>query len=301
VNAEAARHGVAAGRRWIVPYGYAGIALVALAWAVSWAGPRPFRDEAFFPLWLGYIVTLDAVVKARSGRSLFSAGPARAARLFATSAAVWWLFEVFNLRTDNWHYTHAAPVSPLRFAVEASISFSTVLPAVLITAALWSSVLPGSRSTVRDPTRLPVPLGVASLALGAVLFTLTMLWPHYFFPGVWLCLFFLVDPVNALLGRRSLLADAIAGRWRLVFVLALAGLTCGFFWEMWNVFSMPKWTYSVPLVPQQRLFEMPLLGYSGYIPFAFECFAVYTLLAEPKPGRGPAAGRTIRGPEGLLD
>jgi hypothetical protein len=266
-------------RSRIAPYGYAGIALLAVAWAVSWVGPRPFRDEAFFPLWFGYIVTVDAIVRARSGRSLFSAGPARTARLFVMSAGVWWLFEVFNLRTDNWHYVHAAPVSPLRFAVEASTSFSTVLPAVFVTAALWHSILPGGADEPGPTPVLPKPLALASVALGVALFTLTMLSPHYFFPGVWVCLFFIADPVNAVLGRPSLLAAALAGRWRPAFVLALAGLTCGFFWEMWNILSMPKWTYSVPLIPQQRLFEMPLLGYSGYIPFAFECFAVYTLLS----------------------
>jgi len=44
-----------------------------------------------------------------------------------------------------------------------------------------------------------------------------------------------------------------------------------------NFLSMPKWIYSVPLIPQQRLFEMPYLGYSGYVPFALECFVIYTL------------------------
>jgi hypothetical protein len=52
----------------------------------------------------------------------------------------------------------------------------------------------------------------------------------------------------------------------------------GFFWEMWNYFSYPKWVYSVPFVNVVHIFEMPLLGYGGYLPFACELFAVYHLV-----------------------
>ena len=69
------------------------------------------------------------------------------------------------------------------------------------------------------------------------------------------------------------------GRWDTVLVLFAAGLICGWFWELWNVFSMPKWIYHVPLVNLPKLFEMPLLGYGGYLPFALEVFAAWSLLS----------------------
>jgi hypothetical protein len=277
----------------IARHGWLGIALVVVAWAVSWSHLRPFSDEGFFPLWLGYIITVDALVRPRLGRSPLQAGVLGVARLFVTSAAAWWLFELFNLRTGNWHYLHPSPVSPLRFAVEATISFSTVLPAIFVTTALWHTVLPGSRQTPRDLPRLPAPTALGAIALGLAFLVLPMLQPHYFFPLIWVCIFFLADPVNAWLGRPSLLAAALAGHWRPALVLALAGLTCGFFWEMWNSLAMPKWVYSVPLIPQQRLFEMPFLGYSGYVPFAFECFAIYTLVSvlwRPAGALAPGPG-----------
>ena len=62
-------------------------------------------------------------------------------------------------------------------------------------------------------------------------------------------------------------------------VLFAAGLICGWFWELWNVFSMPKWVYQVPLVGWPKLFEMPILGYGGYLPFALEVFAAWSLLS----------------------
>jgi hypothetical protein len=52
-----------------------------------------------------------------------------------------------------------------------------------------------------------------------------------------------------------------------------------FFWEMWNFFSYPKWIYHVPWVSYLYIFEMPLLGYGGYLPFALELYAMYHLVA----------------------
>jgi hypothetical protein len=51
-------------------------------------------------------------------------------------------------------------------------------------------------------------------------------------------------------------------------------LICGFFWELWNWKSLAKWIYTVPFVERWHVFEMPLLGYAGYLPFGLECLLV---------------------------
>jgi hypothetical protein len=56
---------------------------------------------------------------------------------------------------------------------------------------------------------------------------------------------------------------------------------------MWNYYSYPKWTYSVPFVSFWPIFEMPLLGYGGYIGFSFELYALYHLLKGTLVGREP--------------
>jgi hypothetical protein len=49
-------------------------------------------------------------------------------------------------------------------------------------------------------------------------------------------------------------------------------------WEMWNFFSAAKWVYHVPFVNGFYLFEMPLLGFAGYVPFGVLCgWAIGTL------------------------
>ena len=66
--------------------------------------PRAEAHWGFFPLWLGYALTVDALVFRRKGHSLLTRSPAAYAGLFLVSAPAWWLFELINLRTQNWIY-----------------------------------------------------------------------------------------------------------------------------------------------------------------------------------------------------
>ena len=57
--------------------------------------------------------------------------------------------------------------------------------------------------------------------------------------------------------------------------MGTAALLCGFFWEMWNYLAFPKWYYTIPFGQYAHIFEMPLLGYAGYLPFGLEIYAFY--------------------------
>ncbi len=83
-----------------------------------------------------------------------------------------------------------------------------------------------------------------------------------------------------LLSEENLLRKLEQGQWQVVTLPALAALVCGFFWEMWNHYSYPKWAYSIPYVQRFEIFEMPLLGYLGYLPFGLQCGVVADLVAR---------------------
>jgi hypothetical protein len=70
------------------------------------------------------------------------------------------------------------------------------------------------------------------------------------------------------------------GDWRPVIELWIGVLITALFWEMWNYYSYPKWVYSVPWGGFWHIFEMPLLGYLGYLPFSLELFALYHLVVR---------------------
>ncbi len=264
--------------RWPL-WGWAGLALVGVFWPVNWFWPGLRTHWAFFPLWLGYALTVDALTYCRQGASLASRSPWRYAALFVLSAPGWWLFEALDTRTQNWHYVGRSFFSDTQYALLASLSFSTVMPAVFGTAQ-WVRTWPWFRRPRRGPRIRPTRgLLLAFFGSGWVMLGVLWAWPRYGFPFLWLALYFILEPLNAWLKFPTLLRWAKGGNWQPIYTLWAAVWLTAFFWEMWNFFSYPKWVYHVPFVDCCHVFEMPLLGYGGYLPFALELFALYHLLA----------------------
>jgi hypothetical protein len=258
-------------------HGWIGLGLAAVFWGLNWGLPGLRTQWAFFPLWLGYCLTVDALVLWRTGTSLLARGAWKYAALFAASSPVWWLFELANSRLRNWHYAGSETFSPFMFWFWATINFTTVIPAVFGAAELM-------RSFIRRPVRGPVihPTKITTIGFfttGWIMLGLMIAWPKLFFPFVWISLYFILEPINIWLGHRSLVDWIKNGNWQPVVTLWLGVLLTAFFWEMWNYLSYPKWIYTVPWGNWLHVFEMPLLGYGGYLPFALELFAMYHLLA----------------------
>jgi hypothetical protein len=257
---------------------WAGFVLTLVSWWFAWFGPAPVAEHIFFPLWFGYILTVDGLTFVRSGSSLLARDRRRFALLFLISVPLWWLFEFVNGFLQNWRYLLPRTYTTLEYTFWASLAFSTVLPAIFVTAELVRTLpfFAPRRPWARFD---PGPAGLIAVSLaGLGMFVLSLAVPRYFFPLVWIGLFLFLDPINAYFGYPSITAQVRQGRWDTIIVLFAAGLICGFFWEMWNVNSMPKWIYEVPFVDRPKLFEMPILGYGGYMPFALEVFAVWALL-----------------------
>ena len=256
-----------------------GLLLVSVAWPLSWLQISPLGQHAFFPLWVGYILTVDALVLRRKGASMLTRSPRAFLAMFAISAPLWWAFEGINRITQNWHYLGAEHYSTLQYVVLASWHFSIVVPAVFETAELVGSF--GFVSRIQRRPGLPVSSGFlnGTILLGGLCLLALFAWPGYAFPATWLSLFLLLDPVNYLRGRPSIIGWLRHGDWRPVIALGVGALVCGWFWEMWNFWAMPKWEYSVGFVDFAHVFEMPLLGYAGYLPFGLEVFAGYQFLA----------------------
>ncbi|MGH7431221.1 MAG: hypothetical protein ACREI5_05320 [Candidatus Methylomirabilales bacterium] len=264
-------------------HGGIGCLLLGVAWPLNWLLPGPRTHVLFFPLWLGYILVVDALVLRRTGSSPLTRSPRDFAMLFVISVPVWWLFEAINWWTGNWRYLGRELFSDLEYGFFASLGFSTVMPAVFVTAELVGSF--GWFGRFAYGPRVPVTSRVyAGLFLaGCAMLILLLTSPRYFYPCVWISVFCLVEPINLWLGKRSILTRLQHGDWRPVTALSTGALACGFFWEMWNYFSYPKWVYHLPGVDFWPLFEMPLLGYLGYLPFGLELYVLAHLVRRPAP------------------
>jgi hypothetical protein len=191
---------------------------------------------------------------------------------------VWWLFEVFNLRLANWQYQGAEAFTPFQFWFWATLNFSTVIPAVFGSAELAGSFFWIKRTGKGPVISTDRRTTLAFFFLGWVLLVLMFLLPRLFFPFAWLSLYFILEPLNVWLGNRNLVVHTARGDWRPVLALWAGVLLTAFFWEMWNYLSYPKWVYQIPWGDALRIFEMPLLGYGGYLPFALELYAMYHLI-----------------------
>lgn len=268
------------GKFSILPWhGVLGLALIVVAWPVSWLHISTFSQHSFFPLWLGYILAVDAIVLRRTGTSSLTRSPRAFAAMFLISMPMWWVFEGINYFTHNWHYLGAENYSPIRYFLVASWHFSIVAPAVFETAELIASTDLAQRFK-RGP-QLPRHhwVLIVSMAIGIVMLPALIVWPHFAFPATWLSIFLILDPINYYRGWPSIVGRIGNGDWRSVVAFGVGALICGLFWEMWNYWAFPKWYYTIPFGEYAHVFEMPLLGYGGYIPFGLEVFAMYHFLS----------------------
>jgi hypothetical protein len=259
-------------------HGWIGLVLATFFWILNWGLTGPRTYWAFFPMWLGYCLTVDGLVRWRTGTSLLTRSWRKYVGLFVLSAPVWWLFEALNLQTQNWEYLAVGQFTSLSYAFWTTLSFSTVVPAVFGSAEFFSS-FDFVRRLASGPVIKPergVVLGF--FVAGWAMLALMLLWPAVFFPFMWISIYFILEPVNIWLGHRSLADSTKTGDWRPVISLWLGVLLTAFFWEMWNYLSLPKWIYHVAWGNWLHVFEMPLLGYGGYLPFSLELFAVYHLV-----------------------
>jgi hypothetical protein len=261
--------------RLLPAQGWIGLLLIAVCWPLNWLLPGLRTHILFFPLWLGYILAVDGLVFLRKGTSLLTRSRARFIGLFFISAPAWWLFELLNWRVQNWHYVGREQFTDIEYSILCTFSFSIVVPAVFGTAELTSTFI----RRASGPVILPTPRTLATFFVtGLAMLAMLVAWPRYFFPFMWLSVFFILEPINAALGFPSLSHWTKGGDWSPVAALWSGTLICGFFWEMWNFFSFPKWIYTVPFANFVHIFEMPLLGYGGYLPFALELYALYNLV-----------------------
>jgi hypothetical protein len=139
------------------------------------------------------------------------------------------------------------------------------------------------------PSRLPPTAMRGSIVLGAIMAAVPLvIVSPWLVPLVWVGWALLLEPLNARAGRPSWLGDLARGDAARLVALLTAGAVCGLLWEFWNYWATTRWTYSVPYLGHLKVFEMPVLGYLGFPPFALECYAMYHWL-RGRLGQSPTA------------
>jgi hypothetical protein len=247
------------------------IALALAGWAAGlwgiWRGEAIILQYLYFFAWYPYIAFLDGLLFRLRNHSWLLTQPRKFLQMFFWSVTVWLIFEALNLALKNWGYVAVTPIGWVRWAGYA-LAFATVLPGVLLTAQVIDAL--GAWKGLKARPFNPGNWQPVSLMVGAACLILPLVFPRYAFPLVWGAFFFLLDPFCDLWGGPSLIARFAAGERREHLCLLAAGLVCGLWWEAWNYFAITKWVYIFPVLNFAKVFEMPVLGFLGFPPFALE-------------------------------
>ena len=253
--------------------------VLAVATVLMLARIEPMASWYYALAWYPTIAIADAWAHRRDPRTpMLLERPLVLVALLAWSAVIWFSFELWNLRLENWYYVNVPDQKLLRWT-GTIVAFATVLPGIFAVTRLLETYAIGERVRTR-PFRLSDRALIGLWIAGGVSAALVLLRPRQWFPLVWGATFFLIAPLNYRWSGRSLLREVAQGRWGLVIRLLLSGAICGLLWEMFNIQARAKWIYTVPGLADWKLFEMPILGFLGFPPFALECYEMYRALVN---------------------
>lgn len=253
--------------------------------------------------WTGYLLVVDYFNFKLTKKSVIFHTPLKFVLMIALSIIFWWLFEWLNIFISNWKYFNLIKPLNIRY-IGYFWSFGTILPALLFTAELFKNLKIFSRVKffkIKVTQSLLVILFITGLILlllpmlafsskfidfaadSSLFFWLPSIMPfylrRYLAACVWLSFIFLLEPLLYLLNKKiSILGEMEKGRIELFLSLILSGFVCGFLWEFWNYWAQSKWKYFVPILPDIKIFEMPVLGYLGFPPFAVEMYLMYNIV-----------------------
>jgi hypothetical protein len=276
-------------------HAWVGLGVLVVSEAAMLARVEPFWTWHTPFAWTGYILLIDGIVYTLRGSSWLTTNRPEFVFLAIVSIPLWVVFEGYNLLIGNWYYINLPENLIVRYFGYAW-AFATISPGIFQTAELASLLrnphlrvpLAGPRAVGRlvlesrpmsaSDHRLS-NLDRAIVAIGAAMLLLPIVWPSpYLAAPVFLGFIFLLDPLNARARDHSLLRDIRSGTYERVVNLLIAGFICGGLWEFWNFWARAKWIYTVPIFGDIKVFEMPVLGYFGFPPFALECLAMYVFI-----------------------
>ncbi len=280
----------------------AGLLLGAVSWVIAWNRfdfvGEELQQHTFTPLWICYILVVNGITYRRKGSCLLTRRTVRYLLLFPVSALFWWFFEYLNRFVQNWYYTAGQDAGPAEYFWLATLPFSTVLPAVLATRELLQTFPLFDAGydefiTFRVDRKNQRPTAAVILAIAGFGLALIGVFPSLLYPLLWISPLVVIVCVQVLRGEKTVFSELKDGNWSVLVCSGMAALVCGIFWEMWNFYSYSKWIYTVPYVQKFHIFEMPLMGFAGYLPFGLECSVVAALFGvayrDDEEGEGEPA------------
>ncbi len=263
-------------------YGWVGLLIMFLA-EILLITNSAFVKSWFTPImWSGYILFIDSFIYRVTGNSLISSRFKQFLFMLPYSVGCWLIFEAYNLHLQNWQYI-GLPENIVERYFGYFWAFATIFPGVLLTSEAIDILGIFNKLRARTFTFRKTTLYII-MTIGGLFLLVPVLVPQkvaaYLFGLVWIGFVFFLDPINYFSGGKSLFRDLENGRLNKLFSLFLAGLICGILWEFWNYWATAKWIYTLPFLNEPKIFEMPLFGFLGFLPFAIEIYVMWEFAAR---------------------
>ncbi|MFN4090490.1 MAG: hypothetical protein ACK4QW_15805 [Alphaproteobacteria bacterium] len=266
----------------------------------GWFGSlaRAVANDVTPIFWAAYILLLDGLLVRLRGGSPARERPRRFVLCCLASIPIWVVFDWINFDFMHaWAY-HGLADNFWHRNLGYAVAFAAITPGMLMTAEVLRAVgFPEVRLR-------PIRIGPTGRMLMVVAGGAALIFPIWIADPIgsltlWLSFWLVLDPINHRFGAPSLIGDWSEGRWGRTLALAAGGGICGLWWESWNWFATTKWTYDLPFLGPLEAwayFEMPLIGFLGFLPFGPECWVMFNscvLLASRLGLRGvePPADR----------
>lgn len=259
-----------------------GVVLWIFFWALMWGQWPVFGSlvhYTFVPMWWGFILTIDGIVYKRlGGGSLIAKRPLAVFAIAVSSCFGWYFFEYLDYFVfSNWYYPINTIFTTLGYILWYGLAYTTVMPSIfewynlLTTFDFW-------RKRYANGPKITLARWVwwAIFGLGVVSLAALVKWPAIFFSMVWISPLLLLTSALHLMGYWTPFKPIEKGNWSMALLMAIGCLFNYFLGEMWNYWSPPGnpnfWMYDVPFVNVAHIFEMPFLGFFGYLPFGVMCW-----------------------------
>jgi hypothetical protein len=269
---------------------WVGLALWLIPLTVLWgkfSGPLWLINWAVVPLFWGFAIFLDAIVYRRTGGlSIIARHPRELLAMGLASSGGWMIFEWLNFFVnDNWLYPEGDRLSDDQFLLYALVGSS----GLMVMSFEWYSLFntwEGFRNRYADGPKIRVgKVGLwIMLVLAYVALFFVPFFPNQSFGVLWSAPLVILAAVLGLLSIWSPFRLIREGNYTPVAFLALTYFVQGILCECWNYFSAVHladgtvvtvnpdyWVYSIPYVQILHVFEMPMLGLGGYLPFGIYC------------------------------
>ena len=265
-------------------HGILGLFILVVSEILMFKGAEPFASWFYYFAWWSYILIVDSIIYKIKKNSLIMNRTGEFLLMLFWSVFIWTFFEAINLIMKNWYYVNVVPICVVRW-LGYGVAYATVLPGLFETTELLESL-----GLLKDSSLKPISVNklwtISFLALGIACFLGVFFYPKFCLPLIWGSFIFLLEPINYRWGGKSILRNWEKGSLRKFYLLLTAGCICGILWEFWNFWATTKWIYTVPFFEDLKLFEMPILGFFGFPPFAVECYVIYNFISLFRHQRG---------------